>query len=182
MCQRCAIGSGRGLPPSRVPLAELPPAQSERLAALGGRPINLYRALANQPDMLGAWMEFAWALRLQCRIPRELRELVILREAQALGADYEWVHHRAMALSAGVTEDKIEALAGWRESELFSGAERAALAYAEGVLDGDVAEPVAAELARWFDPAEVVELTVTAGFYAMVPRVLEALRVPLEAE
>jgi 4-carboxymuconolactone decarboxylase len=155
---------------------------SERLASLGGRPVNLYRALANQPDVLAAWMEFAWALRLKCRSPREVRELMILRQAQAFGSEYEWAHHRAMALSAGVTEDKIEVLARWRDSELFSGPERAVLAYAEGVLDGEVAEPVAAELARWFAPAEVIELTVTAGFYAMVPRVLDALGVPLETD
>jgi 4-carboxymuconolactone decarboxylase len=130
--------------------------------------------------MLAAWMEFAWTLRLRCRLPRELRELVIVRLAQAFGSEYELTHHLGMARAAGVSEPKIEALGRWRQSERFSGPERAALAYAEGILDGDVAEPVAAELARWFAPAEVVELTVTAGFYSMVPRVLDALRVPLE--
>jgi len=132
--------------------------------------------------MLAAWMEFAWELRLQPRTPRELRELLIVRLAQAFGSEYELVHHSSMALAAGVSADKLEALAGWRRSELFTGAERAALAYAEGVLDGDVGDREADELRRWFEPAEIVELAVTAGFYAMVPRVLDALRVPLEGD
>jgi alkylhydroperoxidase family enzyme len=45
-------------------------------------------------------------------------------------------------------------------------------------LPDDVAQEV--EPARHFDEQQRVELTVTAGFYAMVPRVLEALGVPVE--
>jgi 4-carboxymuconolactone decarboxylase len=127
-------------------------------------------------------MEFAWALRLQCQAPREVRELMILRQAQLFGSNYEWVHHRAMAEGSGVATGKVEALRQWHSSELFSNLERAALAYAEAVFDGDVPGAVASELARWFDAAEVVELTVTAAFYAMVPRVLDALQVPLEGD
>jgi alkylhydroperoxidase family enzyme len=153
-----------------------------RLAELGGRPINLYRALANQPAVLAAWMEFAWTLRTRCQAPRVVRELMILREAQLFGSEYEWVHHEAMALAAGVPAAKIEALGGWRGAEGFTEAERAALAYAEAVFDGDVPDSVAEALARFFPPAEVAELVVTAGFYAMVPRVLDALRVPLESD
>lgn len=113
-------------------------------------------------------------------MPRALRELMIVRLAVASGSEYELVHHTAMALAAGVTEAQLEALPVWRSSELFSELERAALAYGEAVFDGDVPDAVAAEAGRHFSEAELVELTVTAGFYSMVPRVLEALRVPLE--
>jgi 4-carboxymuconolactone decarboxylase len=119
-------------------------------------------------------------LREKCRLPRELRELVIVRLAQLFGSEYELVHHRAMARAAGVSDAKLEDLGHWRSSEGFSGAERAALAYSEALHDGDVSDAVAAEAAHIFSPAELVELTVTAGFYSMVPRVLDALRVPLE--
>ncbi len=153
---------------------------ARRLEELGGRPINLYRALAGQPEMLRLWIEFAWGLRERCQTPRALRELMILRVAQAFGSEYEWAHHLAMARAAGVPEEQVAALAGWRSSEAFSAAERAALAYAEAVLDGDVPDAVADELARHFSAPERVELTLTAGFYAMVARVLEALEVPVE--
>ena len=167
---------------ARVPLLEeIPEPAAAALAEVGGRPINLYRALANQPEVLRAWIDLAWTLRTRARTPRAVRELVILRGAQCFGSEYEWAHHLEMARAAGVPEAKIEALAGWRGApEVFSAAERAALAHAEGVLDGDVGDEVAAELARHFDAGQVVELTVVAGFYAMVPRVLDALRVPLE--
>ena len=41
-------------------------------------------------------------------------------------------------------------------------------------------EPVTEELCRHFDEGQRVELTVTAAFYSMVPRVLDALEVPIE--
>jgi alkylhydroperoxidase family enzyme len=68
----------------------------------------------------------------------------------------------------------------WRTSEAFGPQERAALALTDAVIAGEVPDDVAAELERHFDHAQRVELTVTAAFYAMVPRVLEALRVPVE--
>ena len=164
----------------RVPLAEIPQDLAVRLGELGGRPINLYRALANQPEMLRAWIEMAWGIRNGAGTPRRLRELMILRIAQIYESEYEWTQHLVMARSAGVTDAEIGALREWRHSEAFTAPERAALAYAEAMLDGDIPGPVADALAEQFDAAERVELTLTAGFYTMVPRVLEALGVPLE--
>ncbi|MEO1689677.1 MAG: carboxymuconolactone decarboxylase family protein, partial [Pseudomonadota bacterium] len=88
----------------------------------------LYRSLGAAPAMLEAWLAFAWALRREAGTPRALRELVILRGAQVAGAAYEWAHHVPMAREAGVAQARIDALAGWRGSDLFDEAERAALA------------------------------------------------------
>ena len=51
---------------SRVPLlsdAEIAPSVAEifaRMRKAGSHPPNLYRALANAPAMLDAWVAFAW--------------------------------------------------------------------------------------------------------------------------
>ena len=163
-----------------MPLLEVPPGTAARLAELGGRPVNLYRALANQPEMLDAWVEFAWAVRQRCRTPRRLRELMIVRAARLTRCDYERIHHEHMAARAGVTPEELEVLDGWRQSNAFDPAERAALAFVDAMVAGEVSEPVAAELARHFDAGERIELTLTAGLYCMVPRVISALRVPVE--
>ena len=153
----------------------------DRLRELGmPEPINLYRVLANQPDLLRVWVEFAWTLRLAARTPRRLRELMITRGAEVMHSGYEYGHHRRMALAAGVSERELAELGRWRQSGFFSAPERAALAYMEAILEGSVPDAVADEMARHFDPAERIELTLTAGFYAMVPRVIDALRVPPE--
>jgi len=163
-----------------VPLVSVPAPIEARLAELGGRPVNLYRALANQPEMLAAWIEFAWSVRRKPKTSRRLRELMIVRGAALMDCEYELSHHRAMALRSGISQEELASLDGWRASGHFSPAERAALGFMEAMAEGSVPDAVGAELARHFDAAERVELTLTAGLYCMVPRVISALRVPLE--
>jgi alkylhydroperoxidase family enzyme len=164
------------------PLLDMPSDVAEQLERVGGHGINLYRALANAPDMLRAYLGMAWGLRLDPQTPRTLRELVILRGAQVAESEYEWEHHIRMARSAGVPEEQIEAVGAWRDADVFSPAERAALALAEELGRGSVSQATSAELARHFSTPERVELIVTGSFYVMVARLLDAMDVPLEEE
>ena len=50
----------------------------------------------------------------------------------------------------------------------------------DAMLTGNVPDAVHDEVAAHFTAQEKVELVLTAGFYAMVPRVLDACRVPVE--
>jgi alkylhydroperoxidase family enzyme len=166
-----------------VPLldADAPPLRA--VEERGGRVNNLYRALANQPVLLEAWTNFAWTLRGRCRTPRPLRELLILRASQLADSRYIWEDHVRFGKEAGLSDDRIEQLSSWRDSPLFDPRERAALEFTESlVVDGRVEDAVLLELERRFTPDEVVELALTASFYTMAPRVVEALRVPLMSE
>jgi alkylhydroperoxidase family enzyme len=166
----------------RVPMAEFEPALKKRLEELWGTPPNLYRALGNHPALIAAWAEFSKALRYDTRTSRALRELVILRGAQLMRSEYEWAQHLAMARKCGVREAQIKALAGWRASGEFDAREKAALAIAEAVTEGGVSDAVYAEVSKQFGHAEYVELAMVAAFYAMVGRMLDAMRVELEPE
>lgn len=159
-----------------VPLRQLSERAAKHLVSLGAEPSDLYRALANNEAILQAWAEMAWGIRTRARTPRALRELMILRCAQVQDAGYQWRDHFVMALAAGVDPDQIHALSAWRSSDLFEDAVRAALALTDEMLEGKVSDDTLAELEKEFDAAERIELIVTAGFYCMVPRVLEALR------
>src|SRR4051812_40562880 len=165
---------------SRVPLADFEPGLKKRLADLWGTPPNLYRCLGNHPALVAAWTEFSKMLRHDTRTPRALRELVILRGGQLMRSEYEWAQHLVMARKAGVSEAQIRALAHWRASDLFSSAEKAALALADAVTEGRVSDEVHAEAMRHFDHHDYVELAAVAAFYAMVGRMLDAMGVPLE--
>lgn len=165
-----------------LPLQEPHPAAAEKIAQLGARQLNLYRALGNAPHMLDAWLQFAWSVRDDCTTPRVLRELMILRTANVMRSDYEWHQHKDMAHRAGASAEQIDAISAWQTSSCFSEPERAALMLTDAILTGYVDDNVHHELARHFCDQERVELVVTAGFYAMVPRVLDALRVPIEED
>jgi AhpD family alkylhydroperoxidase len=166
----------------RVPAATFEPGLQKRLDELWGKPVNLYRALGNHPALTAAWTEFANAIRHDSRTPRALRELMILRTAQIARSEYEWAHHLRMARKAGVSEAKLAELAGWRGSAAFEPAERAALALTEGVMACNVSDAVHAEVKQHFSDEEFVELALTAAFYAMVSRMLDAMRVELDAD
>ena len=62
----------------------------------------------------------------------------------------------------------------------FTDAERAALALTDSLVEGHVPDEVNATIDEHFGPQERVELTLTAAFYCAVPRLLDALRVPVE--
>lgn len=166
----------------RVPSARFEPVLQQRLEELWGTPVNLYRALGNHPALTAAWTEFANAIRHDSKTPRALREVMILRTAQIAHSEYEWAHHLRMARKAGVSEAKIAALAGWRDSREFDAKERAALALTEAVMACNVTDEVHAEVKRHFSDAEFVELSLTASFYAMVSRMLDAMRVEMDPD
>ncbi len=163
-----------------LPLQELQGDLGERVAGLGARQVNLYRALAHAPELTHAWIDWAWALREQCVTSRALREVMILRTAVVMRSEYEWHQHVTMAEKAGVTPEKIDAIPAWQTSSVFADDERAALQLTDCMLTGNVPDAVHDELDRHFSGQEQVELALTAGFYAMVPRVLDACRVPVE--
>jgi len=166
----------------RYPYAEVPAEIAARVAAGGVRPLNLYRVLANAPTLLEAWIGFAYTLRAKCRTPRVLRELIILRTALLQQSEYEWEQHRRMAREAGVPEGQVAELGMWHSSRAFDAKERAALALTDAIVAGTVDDATHAELARHFDREESLELTITAAFYCMVPRILSAVGVTSEGE
>ncbi|MFK4837918.1 carboxymuconolactone decarboxylase family protein [Microbacterium sp. ZW T2_14] len=85
-------------------------------------------------------------------IDEGLRELVRLRASQINGCAYCVDLHSRTARSVGVTAQRVDALAVWRESGLFTAAQRAAFALTEDVTrlsethvpEGVLAEAVAA--------------------------------------
>jgi len=166
----------------RVPNVEFPPELKKRLEELWGSPPNLYRALGNHAPLAAAWTEFARAIRYESTTPRELRELVILRGAQLMRSEYEWAQHLKMARKFGVREAQIQTLAQWRGSKEFDEREQAALELAEAVTKGEVTDKVYASVSKQFDHATYVELAMVAAFYAMVARMLDAMRIQLEPE
>jgi 4-carboxymuconolactone decarboxylase len=163
-----------------IPLASLPEDIADRIGQAGAPGVNLYRALQNAPRLLEAWIDFAWALREHCDTPRRLRELIILRTAQCMLSQYEWNQHRLMAAEAGVDEYQVAELSMWRTSLAFTDAERAALALTDALVEGYVPDQVNVTVDKHFGPQARVELTLTAAFYCAVPRLLDALRVPVE--
>ncbi|OLT37991.1 alkylhydroperoxidase [Actinomadura sp. CNU-125] len=67
-------------------------------------------------------------------IPQTTIGLVQLRAGQLVGSTYLTVLHTGNLRRAGESDERITAVASWRDAPYFTGAERAALALVEAVL------------------------------------------------
>jgi len=143
-------------------------------------PIDLYRALANAPDLLVAYRSLPQHLRHAGTTPRRLRELAVLRLAQLVGSAYEWSHHRPMAVKAGVTETQIGALASWRTSDQFDADERAVLAAAEAIHHVRLSDAEFAALEERLGRTGAMEIVVAVAQYEATARIIQALDVEVE--
>lgn len=89
-------------------------------------------------------------------VPRKTLELVHLRASQINGCSYCVVSGAYNAKKAGETDERLFAVAAWREAPYFTDAERAALALTEAATRlADRPDPVSdeiwAEVTRHFD-------------------------------
>ena len=148
-----------------------------------GKLINIYRLLLNSPALAESWFNHSNAVRWKTSLDGRLREIVIIRVGHLTKAQYVLRQHvPALARADGVSVEECAALADWRASKHFSERERAALAYADAMTrDIAVGDDIFAGVARHFDTRAIVELTVLIGSYNMNARVLEALKLDLEA-
>jgi AhpD family alkylhydroperoxidase len=93
-------------------------------------------------------------------LDRRLAELLRLRVAQLNPCPYCLILHSRVAAEWGIPAEVVAHLPGWRESAMFSQAERAALAYCEGLTLYDIAEfgRLHDQLRIHFDEREVAEI------------------------
>lgn len=110
-----------------------------------------------------------------------LLDLVFMRISQLNGCTHCLELHARVLLEAGEDPQRLEALDGWRETQLFDARERAALDWAERVTaiqDAEALGPSAAELAKHMDDKEIAELTFVIAETNAWNRLAIALRVP----
>jgi AhpD family alkylhydroperoxidase len=99
----------------------------------------------------------------QSPLPRSTRELVSLRASQINGCGWCIDMHAKEAAAAGETPVRLNLVAAWRESTVFSEAERAALAMAEeGTRLADASTGVSdqtwAQVREHYDDDQIVAL------------------------
>ncbi|MBE2276090.1 MAG: carboxymuconolactone decarboxylase family protein [Rhodobacteraceae bacterium] len=121
--------------------------------------MNYYKA---SPAAMKAMMALEEATK-QLSISLALRELVKMRVSQINGCAFCLNLHAPEAREAGISQQKLDVLAAWRESPAFDNRERAALGWAESLTRIEVTGVPDAEyaaLAEAFDERERADLTL----------------------
>jgi AhpD family alkylhydroperoxidase len=119
---------------------------------------------AEAPDVARALARLDQATTKQldgADVDHRLRELVRVRASQLNGCAYCIDMHTKDARAIGETEQRLYALAAWRETPFFTERERAALAFTEAVtlMAGDHVPAADYDAAAgWFSPREMAAL------------------------
>jgi AhpD family alkylhydroperoxidase len=142
---------------------------------------NIFRALANAPALLDAFLSYANALRDRSELDPRLRELAILTVGHATQSEYEIAHHQSHALKAGVTSQQLAEIASFETSDAFDAVERAVMRLAqESTLKVDVSEERWAEVRAHVSDKQMVELALTIAWYNSGVRIMAMLSIDLE--
>lgn len=96
-------------------------------------------------------------------VDKALFELINLRVSQINGCAYCIDMHTKDLLAIGESEQRLFVLNAWREADLYSDRERAALAWAEAVNElgaHGVPDAIFEEAKQYFSDEELIDLTV----------------------
>lgn len=119
-------------------------------------------------------------------VPRPTMKLAHLRASQINGCSPCVYSGAISAKEAGETDERLFAVAAWRETELFSDAERAALALAESMTrladrPDPVPDEVWSEAAQHFDEKQLAGLVLWIATTNLFNRVNATTRQPAGA-
>lgn len=142
-----------------------------------GTPGNWWTVWAQAPDVL-AHAQAGFALMRTLHIPAAQRELALLRAGYARGSQFVYSQHCKGARHAGLSEEKIAAVAAWSVSDLYSAEERAILAYVDALVleGGRVSETLFEQLRTFFTDEALLELTYAVCTYDLHATISKALR------
>lgn len=147
-----------------------------------GRPIlNLYRVIANSPEVLKGFIAISTSIRDASE--RGLRELGISYLARRRRCDYVNRHHTPHAIANGLDESLAGAFGadGWDRSAAFSEVQQAVLTTVDEIVDAGAASAESvAGLRQLLGDRGTVELLVALSFYEAACVLNLSLGVPVE--
>src|SRR5689334_3126404 len=143
------------------------PEQEKILAQVtqkSGKIANIWKLWAHSPMTLETFMPFYKTLMTKGSLDGKLRELAYVKTSDINGCLYCAGPHKAVGLKLGLTEQHFQQLDSYETSSLFSNAEKAVLRYTEELTRHvRTSDESLAELKKYLNEAQIVELTLTIG-------------------
>ncbi|HZL25238.1 MAG TPA: carboxymuconolactone decarboxylase family protein [Acidobacteriaceae bacterium] len=145
---------------------DLTPVYDKFLRDRGNVPY-FFRTLAHRPEIFRTAAAHMEAVLKTGTLPTRLKELVVVRTSQLNCTAYCLASHTAISLKLGWSPEHIEALKSWRDSPLFSEAEKEAIHLAEAMTNAshEYTDADMARLRRFYSEGEVIELMAAVGLF-----------------
>jgi alkylhydroperoxidase family enzyme len=146
-------------------------------------PLRLFRTLSIHGELASRMGVLGAGLLGHPRVKPREREIVIQRITARCGAEYEWgVHAEVFAESVGLGETQLAATAhGDLDDPVWSERDRLLIRLADEIHEtADVSDALWSELIEHWQPQELIELVVTAGWYRVISALVNTIRPELE--
>jgi 4-carboxymuconolactone decarboxylase len=134
------------------------------------------------PDGGQLFFDMGDRVRFHMSVPDKLKELAIILTARYWGAQFEWLAHRRAAVQAGLSEDKVKAIAEGRRPVGMSPDEEAVYNFiTELFKTKQTSDATFAAVKNVAGERGVVDLIVSAGYYQVVSMLMNTDRLPVAA-
>lgn len=146
-------------------------------------PLRLFRTLAWHHELFSRMGPLGAGILAHGQVEPRLREVMIHRTCALNGAENEWgVHAVIFGRPLGFTDAQLASTArGGAADPVWSPAEALVFRLADKLhTSSGVSDELYAELAGRFTPAQIIELTITAGWYRTISYVINVAGVQLE--
>jgi uncharacterized peroxidase-related enzyme len=143
---------------------------------------NSLFTMARRPEILRAFSELITQIWRTGTVPVGLKPLVAIVASTAAGCRYCQAHETVDAMMRGVDEAKIAEIWNFERSPLYTEAERAALRFARdaSVVPNAVMPKHFADLRRYWDDGEIVEILAVVGMFGFLNRWNDSMATDLE--
>lgn len=143
---------------------------------------NVYRTLANSPDLFTAWLHLGSHLLRRSTLPARDREIVILRATALAQAPYPFTQHVRIGQQAGLTSEEIEEILDGPSTTRLAPVERLILTTVDELMGNNtISESTWEHLQNQFTLPQTFDLMATVAFYRLAGWVLNTCKTPLDS-
>lgn len=143
---------------------------------------NIFTTFARHPRLFRRWLGLGQHLLRESTLPAREREVVILRTAALSGSCYEWTQHVVIGRRAGLTDEEIDRIAEGPDAPGWADDDRVLLRAIDELHGGHrLSEAAWTALSTRWDTSQVMDFTMTVGFYTMTAMALNAFGVEVDA-
>jgi 4-carboxymuconolactone decarboxylase len=149
--------------------------------ALAGRgPAGMFNIAVRSPQAGDLLFTTGDRVRFHMALPDKLKEMAIIITARYWAAQYEWLAHRQAAVQAGLTEDKVKAIAEGRRPVGMSADEEAVYNFVTELFKSkQVSDDTFVAVKNSTGERGIVDLLASAGFYQVVSMFMNVDRLPM---
>lgn len=146
--------------------------------------LNLFKVMGHTPELGKTMTDLILALLKNGALDLQTKELLILKAVHQKGCKFSVAHHETYALDIGISEEKIEDIAGYRyrSSPYFTEAEKALLDFViqVGTNVHQIENTIWDRIREYFSESQIVEAVLTVTVFSALSDFGGALGVSLE--